>query len=332
MTSETAIPYPPPSGSQFLDHRDREVIIGSQLGRPGFRGIAYLAQFQSTHLVVKIPNIDPDDDRRTIEKRLTEIHEDFRREKAASDQLSTSPVSNRVCRSFHIGKKQFELGDHGKVTMPYLIREKVDAEALDKWVTSLGEGHFAGLCNISTWAAMGSDLAAVIAAMHESGVVHCDIRPANIRVVPRTDHIAPQLMLIDFGQSRVKDSDDSHFWSSDRKPYYPPERVWGKWDHRADIYALGGVLYYLATGNEPPSPFVDPRMDDLYFCDTANRLLRSHDDFLDCLRTQLEEFGSFAASELSSVVDIVSRCLHPYQEDRISNAKHVVKMINECVA
>ncbi|MEV6349514.1 diguanylate cyclase [Actinoplanes sp. NPDC051851] len=91
---------------------------------------------------------------------------------------------------------------------------------------------------------LARSLAAVLAAIHRHGVVHRDVSPGNILI--------PGPVLIDFELAAATDLEDSGLAGS--LPYLAPEqtgRTGRPVDHRADLYALGAVLYELITG-EPP--------------------------------------------------------------------------------
>jgi serine/threonine-protein kinase len=94
--------------------------------------------------------------------------------------------------------------------------------------------------------------------IHRNGVVHRDLKPENI-MVDAEDHIK----LIDFGIAgqagarRLTFAKLSNVMGS--PDYISPEQVKGKrGDARADIYALGVILYEMLTGETPfsgPNPF-----------------------------------------------------------------------------
>ncbi|HCU52926.1 MAG TPA: hypothetical protein DIC36_01115, partial [Gammaproteobacteria bacterium] len=89
-----------------------------------------------------------------------------------------------------------------------------------------------------------------LAAIHEAGIVHRDIKPANLYV---RDSDA-SLVLLDFGAARHTAGNSSKSLTSVLTPGYAPFEQYhargsqGPW---TDLYALGGVLYWLVTGQKP---------------------------------------------------------------------------------
>src|SRR2546430_10400814 len=88
-----------------------------------------------------------------------------------------------------------------------------------------------------------SQVAAALDAAHAAGVVHCDVKPANVIVDPRG--IAK---LTDFGIARAaRDKDEQELLGTAR--YIAPDRVeGGPVTARTDVYGLGPVAYELLTG------------------------------------------------------------------------------------
>ena len=108
-------------------------------------------------------------------------------------------------------------------------------------------------------AALGLMLAKAVAGMHQRGVMHRDITPANI-VVP--DDGAP--CLVDFALAssfaEIRPEFTHHAEITGTLAYLAPEqtgRTGRAVDQRADLYALGATLYELATG-APPFGAGDP--------------------------------------------------------------------------
>lgn len=91
-----------------------------------------------------------------------------------------------------------------------------------------------------------------LAYAHEHKIIHRDIKPSNIILAEKG-----QPMLTDFGIAKILDLDDGHTITSTgvgigTPEYMAPEQGMGKdVDKRADIYAVGVVLYELLTGHKP---------------------------------------------------------------------------------
>ncbi len=103
---------------------------------------------------------------------------------------------------------------------------------------------------------LGVQLAEGLAAAHEHGVVHRDLKPGNLRVTSDG-----WLKILDFGLAKlwrpVTDSAATESFSETQAmagtlPYMAPEQLLGEnVDARTDIHAAGSVLYEMATGQRP---------------------------------------------------------------------------------
>jgi serine/threonine protein kinase len=95
---------------------------------------------------------------------------------------------------------------------------------------------------------IGKEVAAGLAAAHERGLIHRDIKPDNIWIEEKTG----RAKILDFGLVRSI-SDDTELTQSGMvlgtPKYMAPEQAQGyAVDHRCDLFSLGSVLYHLATG------------------------------------------------------------------------------------
>ena len=134
------------------------------------------------------------------------------------------------------------LHDHGVHDgMPYLVLELLRGHTLRQ---RLADGPLPE----SQVRDLGIQLARALVHAHAAGVIHRDLKPENVFL--RDDGL---IKLLDFGVSWARPSDAAG--SSGTRGYMAPEQARGEaHDGRADVYALGVVLYEAATGKHPGEP------------------------------------------------------------------------------
>jgi serine/threonine-protein kinase len=149
--------------------------------------------------------------------------------------------------------------------LPYLVMQYVAGESLQRRLDR------AGPLDAEEVVRIGAEVASGLAAAHARGLIHRDIKPANI-LLERRSHKRPAgelpaepasgpvaamedaVKLTDFGLARAVD--DVGLTQpgvvAGTPEYMAPEQARGEpIEHRADLYALGAVLYACCTG-EPP--------------------------------------------------------------------------------
>ncbi len=125
---------------------------------------------------------------------------------------------------------------------PWLVMELIEGESLESWFA-------AGTVGVAETASIGRQLASALAAVHAAGVVHRDVKPANIM---RT--AGGEVILTDFGIAQVEGGVDLTRTGTvvGSIPYLSPERATGaRPTPAADLWALGLVLYEALEGVHP---------------------------------------------------------------------------------
>jgi serine/threonine protein kinase len=166
---------------------------------------------------------------------------------------------------------------------PFLVMEYVPGVSLDRLVAEQGPLPVAAACDCIRQAALGLHHA------HEHGLIHRDVKPGNLMRTP-----AGVVKVLDFGLARlVQDTQTSTTPGgtlAGTPDYLAPEQARdpGSVDARADIYSLGGTLYFLLTGRPP---FADG---------TALRKLLAHQDRAP---TPVAEIRSDVPADLATLLD-----------------------------
>jgi eukaryotic-like serine/threonine-protein kinase len=128
----------------------------------------------------------------------------------------------------------------------YLVMELLEGETLEDRHVRLG-----GRLPAAEVLALADQLLDVLAAAHDKGIVHRDIKPDNLFLV-RTG----QLKVLDFGIAHLKEVQPTGGTSTQMlmgtPSFMPPEQARARWaevDGRSDIWATGATLYYLLSGH-----------------------------------------------------------------------------------
>lgn len=139
-----------------------------------------------------------------------------------------------VCRVFDLSVHR-----DAERALPFVTMELIDGVSLSNRLRSEGKLGEREVLRVAT------AVSEALAAAHRAGVVHGDLKPANVLVTP-----AGRVVITDFGLARASDSSRA----ADRATpaYLAPEQVEGLPPTPAsDVYALGVMVYELSTGALP---------------------------------------------------------------------------------
>lgn len=151
--------------------------------------------------------------------------------------------------------------------IPFLVMPLLRGESLRNRIQS------AGSLPVDEVLRIGRQIAAGLAAAHDRGLIHRDIKPDNIWLEEGTNRVK----ILDFGLARTvtEDVDLTHSGTMIGTPrYMSPEQITGgSVDPRSDLFSLGSVMYMMCTGH-PPFPAKSVLAALRSICDDAPRPVR----------------------------------------------------------
>jgi serine/threonine protein kinase len=191
--------------------------------------------------------------------------------------------------------------------LPYLVMPYVRGVSLQKRLDREGP------LSVQEVLRIGMQTAAGLAAAHAQGLVHRDVKPANIMLEPGVERVK----LTDFGLARA--ADDASLTRSGviagTPQYMSPEQARGdETDGRSDLFSLGSVLYTMCTGRPP------------FRAETSYGVLRRiTDDEPRPIRELAPEIPEW-------LVAMIARLHAKRPEDRYQSAEEVAELLEECLA
>jgi serine/threonine-protein kinase len=188
-----------------------------------------------------------------------------------------------VCRVYDIGEAE---------GLVFLSMEYVDGEDLSTLLRRIGRLPSEKATEIAR------KICAGLAAAHDRGVIHRDLKPHNVMLNKRGE-----VLICDFGLAALPDQIDPSEFKQGTPAYMAPEQIKGIGvTAQSDIYALGLVLYELYTGKRP------------YSGANLQELLKQQEAM------SMTGMTSHAADIEPAVENIIKRCLDPDPAKRPSNA------------
>ncbi|HXB67196.1 MAG TPA: serine/threonine-protein kinase [Candidatus Acidoferrales bacterium] len=179
-----------------------------------------------------------------------------------------------VCRVYDIGEAD---------GMPFISMEYVDGEDLASLLLRIGR------LPADKAVETARKLCAGLAAAHDKGVIHRDLKPQNIMLNKRGE-----VLIMDFGLAAIAGQLSGAEIRNGTPAYMAPEQLKGsEVTAKSDIYALGLVLYELFTGKRP------------YDAKSLQELIDLQES------RQLSSMTTIAADIDPAVEKVIRRCLDP---------------------
>jgi len=200
--------------------------IESELGR-GAMGVVYLARDPQLHRRVALKTFPAHEGLSRDQQQ--EFRERFVREARAAAGLAHPGVV-----TVH------DVGEHDGV--PFFTMEYVPGSTLEQLLRS-------GPIDAEPAFSIAERVVEALCAAHEAGIVHRDVKPANI-LVRASDRA---VKVADFGVARIAASDLTRSGSWIGSPaYMSPEQIRGQEvDARSDLFSLAVILYEMLCGKRP---------------------------------------------------------------------------------
>jgi serine/threonine protein kinase len=139
----------------------------------------------------------------------------------------------------------FDVGEQDG--LPFLVMEYIEGQTL---ADAAKAGHRLTLERVCE---LGQQIAEALGYAHKNGVVHRDIKPANILLTSKEKYGIERPKITDFGVAKLAASQLTTTGQLLGTPaFMPPEQFTGAViDGRSDLFSLGVILYWLATGDQP---------------------------------------------------------------------------------
>lgn len=298
-SAEAAAP-PSPWFGRIIDDRYRVVELLAE----GGMGTVFIAEHLKLRKMVAL---------KTIHSSYLgdqEVAARFAREAMASAQLEHPHIASAM--------------DYG--TLPdggaYLVLELVHGPSLRAHIDKEGAAPWAHVCEI------GAQIADALCAAHAMGIVHRDLKPENILLEARHGG-APIVKVLDFGIARVRKGEPPPEEASAAKrgltqvgtvlgtPGYmaPEQALGGAVDERADLYALGVILWEMLAGR--------------CLFEAPNLTVMLTQQFAPSASTRLLKLGVSVPSQLAGLLD---QLLEPQPADRLDSAVALRELLRSLVS
>ncbi len=189
---------------------------------------------------------------------------------------------------------------------PYLVMEYIPGETLQERLDRVGPLEAPDVLRL------GCQMARGLAAAHEQGLIHRDIKPGNILLEQGPEE---RVKITDFGLARA--ADDAQLTQSGivagTPMYMAPEQARGETiDQRADLFSLGSVLYTMVSGRPP-----------FRASNTVAVLKRVCDDTPRPIPELIPETPQW-------LCDVIGRLQAKHPDDRFQTASEVAELLGEC--
>ena len=328
------------------DKNAKAYKIAEKLSKDHSFGISYRAEEyiggkKSGKLVfIKTPRISSDLPLSEVQRHLGIIFQSF------TTEYLHKKIIKKLNKDKQIAAKTFDIGfykateeggsikrggERDELIVPYLIQEFIQHDSLDKYYSTIG-GHttkFVGIQDPEQWFKIAEKLINIVRRVHNNQIIHGEIEPKNFLIkVKRSGE--PDPILVDFGKSFLLDVSLARTATERAGSSYVAPECRNKRDaysNTADIYALGGVLFFLSTGEAPPD--IEKWASEILGKD--RKWSDIHGDEEEKWKDEIHRLFSYNTGLMKnheSIVKIIDKCLRPKPVNRYASAQKLLQALN----
>ncbi len=279
--------------------------VGAVLGEGGF-GITYIGRDRNLELRIAIKEYFPSGMVNRNNTASAEITASVGKAQEFFEKGKTSFLEEaRTLAKFSNHPNIVSVRDFfAENNTAYIVMEYLEGTNLKDYLAQRGPMSFEQAFELL------SPVMSALAKVHERGLIHRDISPANIMVLEDGT-----VKLLDFGAARDVSGADEKSLSVMLKPGYAPEEQYrskgnqGPW---TDVYALSATLYKMVTGITPEDAMNRIYQDELARPSSVNGDITEEQE-----RVILKGMAVYQEDRFQSVAELQSACRTgiPYEED-----------------
>ncbi|MFE2012655.1 protein kinase [Streptomyces sp. NPDC059491] len=289
----------PGSGTAGRQSRDGSLVLASRYRMGALLGRGGMAEVREAH-----------DDRLDRAVAVKLLRQDLARDEGFQARFrrearSTASLNHPSIVAVHDTGEE----DIDGVLVPYIIMEKVNGKTLRHWLDASVRFPYRDVL------LAGVSLLRALDYSHACGIVHRDVKPANIMVT-----LTGQIKVMDFGIAQMLADTQQQTGGVTATvigtaQYLAPEAMSGDpVDGRADLYSTGCVLYEMLAGRPP------------FIGDSPIRVAEAH------RREQPEPPSAHAPGIPAELDALLLRALNKSPDDRFSSGEEMAEALNEVVA
>jgi serine/threonine protein kinase len=208
--------------------------------------------------------------------------------------------------------------------VPYIVGEFLEGNEFGDQLAKQGR------IDVATAVHVARQVCRALAAAHKKGIVHRDMKPENVFLVQHDGAIT--VKVIDFGISKAAEAGNANLTKTGMimgtPSYMSPEQARGdKVDARADIYAVGAMLYHSLTGKKPFETDDPASTLSLVLTEEPDRPRKVNPEIPEALELVVQKTMAKDASDRYQTMEELEQALQPFDVDAIAMTSPISKSV-----